>query len=101
MELFLDMWVDRWASFRFSFSKASSPHGCESFSIDRLSVRGEMHRLMLIMCTKLTVNGGLGVGEEKDFDAENGVVKVFHGFSVNQRVFTLSCQKQSKQGAVI
>lgn len=93
MELFLDMWVDRWASFRFSFSKASLLMAASHFLSTICWCTAKMHRLMLIMCTKLTVNGGFGVGEEKDFDTENGFVKVFRGFSVNKVCLYSAVQK--------
>lgn len=64
-QLFLDLWVDRWASFRFPLFKGSSSHRCKPLWINHLLKHGEMNKLMLIICTKPTVNSGFGVLEKR------------------------------------
>ena len=95
-ELFLDQWVDRWASFRFSLFKGSSSPlvAASRFSIDHLLVRGEMHKLMLIMCTMPTVNGGFGALEEKGFWQWKWIHDSLHGCAVNKTLLIFSAGKR-------
>lgn len=68
MELFSDLWEDRWASFRFSIFKGSSPPSLRViFNRPFVFPHGETYKLVLYVCTELTASGGFrgSAGEKK------------------------------------